>query len=139
MRRTGRKRWWQAGHAAVAAVVVAVPVLVAPGVATASDEPQHRTRPAFAEVDLVSNIPGRAAVTDGNVQNAWGLALGPASPLWVANNGTNTATLYRGGVGGAPPAVVPLVVSIPGGAPTGQVFNGTGDFVVTGPNGSGSA
>ncbi len=116
--------------------VIAVPVLAA----SASPRPRrarnNNARPAFTEVDLVSNIPGRAAVTDANVQNAWGLALSPTSPLWVANNGTNTATLYAGGIGGAAPTVVPLVVTIPGGAPTGQVFNGTSDFVVTGPGGS---
>ncbi|MDT7616681.1 MAG: hypothetical protein QOF00_4128, partial [Pseudonocardiales bacterium] len=116
MRRTGREHWWQAGRAAVAAVV-ALPVLAASGVATAAVEPAH-AGPAFTEVDLVSDIPGRAAVTDAHVQNAWGLALSPTSPLWVANNGTNTATLYAGGVGGATPTVVPRVVTIPGGAPT---------------------
>jgi uncharacterized protein (TIGR03118 family) len=34
---------------------------------------------------------------------------------------------------------VPLVVTIPGGAPTGQAFNGTSGFVVTGSGGSGPA
>ena len=137
MRRTGREHWWQAGRAVVAGVV-AVPVLAAAGAATAAEEPAN-ARPAFTEVDLVSNIPGRAAVTDANVQNAWGLALSATSPLWVANNGSNTSTLYAGGVGGATPTVVPLVVTIPGGAPTGQAFNGTNGFVVTGPGGSGPA
>jgi uncharacterized protein (TIGR03118 family) len=137
MRRTGREYWWQVGRAAVAAVVV-LPVLAASGVATAAADPANARR-AFTEVDLVSNIPGRAAVTDAHVQNAWGLALGPTTPLWVANNGTNTATLYAGGVGGATPTVVPLVVTIPGGAPTGQAFNGTSGFVVTGSGGSGPA
>ena len=137
MRRSGRGHWWQAGRAVLAAVV-AVPVLVVSGVASAAAE-SSTARPAFAEVDLVSNIPGRAAVTDPNVQNAWGLAFSPTSPLWVANNGANTATLYAGGVGGAAPTVVPLVVTIPGGAPTGQAFNGTSGFVVTGPGGSGPA
>jgi len=119
------------------AAVVAGPVLAVSGVASA--EAPAAARAAFTEVDLVSNIPGRAAVTDGHVQNAWGLALSPTSPLWVANNGTNTATLYAGGVGGATPAVVPLVVTIPGGAPTGQAFNGGSGFVVSGPGGSGPA
>src|SRR2546428_2772509 len=117
MRRTGREHWWQAGRAVVAAVA-AVPVLAASGVATAAEE-SSTARPAFTEVDLVSNIPGRAAVTDGNVQNAWGLALSPTSPLWVANNGTNTATLYAGGVGGAAPAGLPLGPTIPRRAPPG--------------------
>jgi uncharacterized protein (TIGR03118 family) len=137
MRRTRREQWWQWGRATVVAVV-AVPVLVTSGVGTAAADP-GKARPAFTEVDLVSNVPGRAAITDANVQNAWGLALGPTTPLWVANNGTNTATLYAGGLGGATPTVVPLVVTIPGGAPTGQVFNGTDGFVVTGPGGSGPA
>ena len=99
------------GRAAVAAVV-ALPVWRPRG----SLRPQRiqSTRGVrLTEVDLVSNIPGRAAVTDAHVQNAWGLALGPTTPLWVANNGTNTATLYAGGVGGATPTVVPLVVRIP--------------------------
>jgi len=138
MHRIGREQHrWRVGRAVVAAVV-AGPILVASGVASAAQEPAS-ARPAFTEVDLVSNIPGRAAVTDGNVQNAWGLALSPTSPLWVANNGTNTSTLYAGGIGGATPTVVPLVVTIPGGAPTGQAFNGTSGFVVTGPGGSGPA
>jgi len=137
MRRTRREQWWQWGRVAVVAVV-AVPILATSGVGTAAADP-GKARPALTEVDLVSNVPGRAAITDAHVQNAWGLALGPTTPLWVANNGTNTATLYAGGIGGATPTVVPLVVTIPGGAPTGQVFNGTDGFVVTGPGGSGPA
>jgi uncharacterized protein (TIGR03118 family) len=137
MRQTGRKRRWYPGRAAVAAVVVALPVWAVPGVASASDE-QHRNQPAFTEVDLVSNVPDLAAVPDDHVKNAWGLALGPTTPLWVANNGTDTATIYRGGLGGAPPTIAPLVVSVQGG-PTGQAFNGTSDFAVSGPLGSGPA
>src|SRR5262249_36222827 len=49
---------------------------------------------------------------------------------WVANNGTDTSTLYRGGPDGV--TVVPLVVSIDGGVPTGTVFNSSaGGFSVT--------
>ena len=47
--------------------------------------------------------------------------------MWVSDNGADAATLYRGGVPGTPAGVVPLVVSVPDGAPTGQAFNpGTG-------------
>ncbi len=134
MRRTVRRHRWHAGGVILAAVALTAPVWATPA---AADDGHPRL--AFSEVDLVSNIPGQAAVTDANVVNAWGLALSPTSPLWVANNGTNTATLYAGGLGGAAPTVVPLVVTIPGGAPTGQAFNGTSDFVVTGPGGSGPA
>jgi uncharacterized protein (TIGR03118 family) len=42
-------------------------------------------------------------------------------------------------VNGAPVAASPFVVTIPGGAPTGQVFNGTGQFVVNGTTDAGAA
>src|SRR5262249_5154074 len=129
-----RRHWWHAGGVVLAVVALIAPVWATP--AAANDE---HARLAFTEVDLVSNIAGRASVTDDRVRNAWGLALSPTSPLWVANNGTNIATIYAGGLGGVAPSVVPLSVTVPGGAPTGQAFNGTGDFVVTGPGGSGPA
>src|SRR2546425_3565292 len=57
--------------------------------------------PAFAEPDnsytvhpLVSNVPGAAVHLDPNLVNAWGLAAGPTSPWWVADNGTDVSTLY---------------------------------------------
>ena len=62
--------------------------------------------------------------------NPWGQAARATSPLWVADNGSNVSTLYSGGVSGSIPTIVPLVVGIPGGAPTGVVFNPTTDFVV---------
>ena len=46
----------------------------------------------------------------------------------MADNGTDVATLYSGAVHGSPVSQVPLIVSIPGGAPTGQVFNPTNGF-----------
>jgi uncharacterized protein (TIGR03118 family) len=85
--------------------------------------------------DQASDHP---AVLDPLLVNAWGLALGPTSPLWVADNGSGTATVYRGTT-----TIINtgLVVTMPGtdAAPTGEAFNGTGDFVVTGPLGSGPA
>src|SRR5262249_20752919 len=59
----------------------------------------------------------------------WGLSQGPSTPLWVSDNGTDVTTLYTDPPGGSP-GIVPLVVKIPGGAPTGQLFNGTSDFVL---------
>ena len=64
--------------------------------------------------NLVSNVPGVGVHTDSNLKNGWGIAAGPTSPIWVANNGTGTSTLYDGnGVAQS------LVVSIPapGGGP----------------------
>ena len=85
---------------------------------------------AYRQVNLVSDIPGLAQVTDPHLVNAWGASYLGASPLWVSDNGADVTTLYRGGVDGSTQAVVPLVVSIPGGAPTGQVSNPTTAFVV---------
>jgi uncharacterized protein (TIGR03118 family) len=89
----------------------------------------------FRQTNLVSDIAGVARVTDRNLVNPWGLSAGPSTPLWVADNGTDVSTLYSGGVRGSIPVVAPLVVSIPGGAPTGTVFNPTSGFGI----GSGAA
>jgi len=81
--------------------------------------------------DLVSDIPGKAKLTDAALVNPWGLAQGPTTPVWAADNGTNKASLITGdGVVGKV-SVVPLTVSLPGDGPTGQVFNGTSGFVVS--------
>ena len=89
------------------------------------------------QANLVSDLSTvGASIVDPNLKNPWGLALSPSSPLWVANNGTATATLYSIGAGGATVTAAPLVVGIPGGdpatgvspAPTGQVFNPTSSF-----------
>jgi uncharacterized protein (TIGR03118 family) len=93
-------------------------------------------------VNLVSDIAGVANFTDANLVNPWGLAFGPTSPFWVADNGTGVSTLYNG-EGVAQPAASPLVVTIPsptsptGGTPTGLVFNGTKSFAVTANGNSG--
>jgi uncharacterized protein (TIGR03118 family) len=56
--------------------------------------------------------------SDSSLVNGWGLTAGPTTPWWVADNHTDSSTLYSGtGVKSA------LTVSVPGG-PTGTVFNG---------------
>jgi uncharacterized protein (TIGR03118 family) len=57
----------------------------------------------------------------------------------VADNGTDKATIYPGFVNGSPITKAPLVVNVPGGAPTGQVFNGTPGFEVRSGMASGPA
>jgi len=91
---------------------------------------QHR----YLETDLVSDIPGLAAVTDPSLVNAWGLSRSATSPWWVADNGTGLSTLYTGAGAGAK---LGLTVTIPTSmgatppsAPTGTVFNAsTTDFL----------
>jgi uncharacterized protein (TIGR03118 family) len=95
--------------------------------------------PRFAETDLISDHAGGAPLVDPNLVNPWGLAFSPTGPLWVANNATATAGVYRGGVNGA--AVTSLFsVNVPSDGPTGQVFNDDAThFMVTGPGGTGAA
>src|SRR6185312_3575752 len=109
----------------VAAGGLLVGLAAAPaGAATAG----HRFDDGYQQINLVSDLPGMAQLQDPNLVNPWGLSSSPTSPLWVSDNGTDKTTLYTGGVSGQPASIVPLVVSIPGGAPTGQVFNSTSDF-----------
>jgi uncharacterized protein (TIGR03118 family) len=80
---------------------------------------------SFTQTNLVSDIPGVAAVTDPNLVNPWGISESPASPFWVSDNGSGLSTLYN--TAGIPQG---LVVSMPAGAdaPTGQVFSATANF-----------
>ncbi len=95
--------------------------------------------PTFARADsyswqnFQSDIAGVAAHTDSNLVNPWGMSASSNGTIWVANNGTGTATLYH-----QDGTVNPLVVTIPpsrhnrsGANPTGNVFNSTSFFNVT--------
>jgi uncharacterized protein (TIGR03118 family) len=107
--------------AALAAIVVAA---VGAGT-TASGATMHG---GFRQINLVSDIPGKAQLTDPNLVNPWGLAAGPTTPLWVANNGTGTASLFLGATAGMPVSEFPVAFTVPQGAPTGQVFNSSNGF-----------
>lgn len=92
---------------------------------------------AFSFTTLVSDTAGTGAlVTDPNLVNPWGIVFGPTTPVWVANNHSETSTLYDGN-GKPQPAATPLIVNTPpNGAttfdPTGIVFSSsTTDFMVT--------
>jgi uncharacterized protein (TIGR03118 family) len=95
---------------------------------------------SYEQTNLVSDQPGVALLQDPNLVNAWGIALNPTGgAFWVANNVTGTSTLYLGDVQGSPFTKASLVVTIPGGMPTGTVFNPTSDFVVHSGASSGQA
>jgi uncharacterized protein (TIGR03118 family) len=67
----------------------------------------------YSQSNLVSNLPGLAAVIDTNLVNPWGIAITGTSPFWVSDNGSGLSTLYN-----STGAIQSLVVTIP--APAGQ-------------------
>jgi uncharacterized protein (TIGR03118 family) len=94
----------------------------------------------FQQTNLVSDQVGVALNLDPTLHNAWGISAAPTSgAFWVSSNRGGLSELYLGDVNGS--AInQPFKVMIPGGSPTGQVFNinqpnmGTGnstDFSVT--------
>ena len=106
-------------------------------VAAAAAVPAHA---AYVQYDLVSNLPGLAAVTDPLLVNPWGISRSPTSPFWTSNQGTNTSTLYAvtGSINVSKVNVAPNgFVAIPTTAagpqgPTGQVNNtNTASFQLT--------
>ena len=117
-----------------ATALAAVGATLGAGPAGAADPGRaatHRAAPRVSQHNLVADRPGHARITDPSLVNAWGLSHGPNTPLWVSENGTDVSTLYSAG---SPSTIakVPLTVRIPGGAPTGQVFNTTKGFLVPG-------
>jgi uncharacterized protein (TIGR03118 family) len=97
---------------------------------TSSPASADRNGSRYMVTNLVSDQPGQAMNTDPNLVNAWGLVAGPSSPWWVSDNGTDLSTLYDGDGN-----IIPLVVDVKS-APTGTVYNGTSQFVVSDGNGN---
>jgi len=127
------------GRWAAAAIVTAG--ALAAGALGAAPASAHPT--AYRQINLVSDQPGQAPLTDPDLVNAWGLAASPGtnaspgSPLWVADNGSDKATLYAAGTTPRSVTKVPLIVSVTGAAPTGQVFNSdSSSFIVRDKNGN---
>jgi uncharacterized protein (TIGR03118 family) len=76
--------------------------------------------------DTASGIP--AVNHDDDLVNAWGLVASATSPWWVSDNQTGVSTLYNA-AGVKITGISPTGhVAIPGGFPTGVVFNGTTAF-----------
>jgi uncharacterized protein (TIGR03118 family) len=95
---------------------------------------------SFHQANLVSNIPGLAPVTDPDLKNPWGMSSSATSPIWVSDNNAGVTTLYNSaGQKIALTVTIPAPDGGPGGTPTGTVFNGSTDFVVTQGTKSGPA
>jgi uncharacterized protein (TIGR03118 family) len=126
---------------AVGMLAVAVPAAMAVAAAVPGASAQA-VQNEFHQTNLVSDLTTVGAqVVDPDLVNSWGLALGPTSPLWVADNGTSVATVYSVGADGATVSKANLTVTLPpaDSAPTGQVFNPTNEFVVKSKAGEGPA
>jgi uncharacterized protein (TIGR03118 family) len=87
--------------------------------------------PGYGMTMLVSDGSMSGATADKHLINPWGIAFAANAPAWVANNGSQTSTLYDGS--GAPQSVV---VSLPAGlngaaSPTGLVSNAGMEFTVS--------
>ena len=89
----------------------------------------------YRQHNLISDIPGVAEHTDPNLVNPWGIAYGPATPFWIADNHAGVISVYDGnGFETHTPMTIPLAAGgKPPASPTGIVFNSTTDFIV-GPN-----
>ena len=110
--------------------MVSISTLLLLGASSAQSQEYH-------QVNLVSDIPGIALHTDPHLANPWGFAFTETSPVWIASNGTGTATLYLGDGTSAPSPAAPLVLTIPGAAsgspsaPTGLIVNASSGFAVS--------
>jgi uncharacterized protein (TIGR03118 family) len=109
------------GAGAAAATALAAAALAAPAAAA--------PRNNYVTHNLVSDHAGKADHVDPNLENAWGLASRVDSPWWVADNGTNLATVYTADGVAFAPSGSPLVVDVPD-APTGTVANSGSSFVI---------
>jgi uncharacterized protein (TIGR03118 family) len=54
----------------------------------------HAQVTGFVQVNLVSDIPGLATLTEPELVNPWGVSHSSTSPFWTSNQGTSTATLF---------------------------------------------
>jgi uncharacterized protein (TIGR03118 family) len=106
---------------------------------------------SFTDTALVAdNTAVVATVTtiDANLQNPWGIAVAPGLPFWIADNNSNLSTLYSGTGQNETSTITgsnAVGITIPSSAagvqpnPTGQVYNGTGGFLIPTTNGQETA
>jgi len=134
----------RAGAAVSATALVAALASAVPTGAVASHQAgADRHGGSFRQVNLVSDVPGRAQLLDNEVKNPWGIAMGPETPLWVNNNFNpagacqcipapedilTKATIYAGANKNGPITKIPLEVTTS--SPTGMVFNPTKQFKI---------
>ena len=124
------------------AIGVACALSVAACGGGSSGQIAQQTPTGFTDIAMVSNNVGVVATgttIDANLSNPWGLATAPGLPFWIADNNSNLATLYSGTGANQTTEVTgsnTVGIAIPASAagvpanPNGQVYNGTGGFLI---------
>lgn len=142
IRKTIKLAGTPASHLRNLSVCAAVLALASQPSSAKAGQDNNRQADHYQQVNLVSDLSGIAQLQDTNLVNGWGISYHPTFPFWVSDNGTGKTTLYAvtNDASGAPHASIvpasaigigggePAVVSVPGGAPTGQVANNTAGF-----------
>jgi uncharacterized protein (TIGR03118 family) len=112
------------------------------GNSPASTSATQQTSTVYLDTALVvdkQEVVASSKTVDANLQNPWGIAIGPGLPFWIADNNSNLATLYSGTgeietqeVTGSASTGVAIPASAAGvqANPTGQVYNGSGSFLI---------
>jgi uncharacterized protein (TIGR03118 family) len=121
------QKWSRRTLACLASLVIVVGLIPSPATAQ------------YAITNLVSNQAGIAKHQDKKLVNAWGMSFFPGGPFWISDNGTGVTTFYTGKGAKVGQVKVPPTCSTVGNCVTGQVANGTKDFVVSQGGKSGAA
>ena len=86
----------------------------------------------FGTVNLVDNGHNGATHQDTSLINAWGIAWAPSGIAWVnAHDGGVSALYDKDGASLRAPIRIPSPTDTSGGEPTGIVFNGSSDFMLS--------
>jgi uncharacterized protein (TIGR03118 family) len=111
----------------------------------------QQTATTLSDTALVASNTGVVATVttiDANLSNPWGLVTAPGLPFWVADNNSNLVTLYSGSganqtgeVTGSNDIGIAVPASTAGvpANPTGQIYNGSGGFMIPTPVGQETA
>jgi len=87
----------------------------------------------FTQVNLIGDDDEYSPLTiDPNLSNAWGLSFSPGGIAWISSFNPGLSLVYNtAGVQLRPPVAIPSPGGPTGGHPTGTVFNGSNDFVLS--------
>jgi uncharacterized protein (TIGR03118 family) len=155
-----KSNYLQKSRVVVPAAVIALGTLIiaacgggggSSGSSPAASMGSQQTSTVFTDTALVadkSEVVASAKTVDANLQNPWGIAVATGLPFWIADNNSNLTTLYSGAgdietqeITGSSSKGIAIPASAAGvqANPTGQVYNGTGSFLIATSNGQESA